>query len=207
MSKIIDTSPWQNARQNSQHTPPPPPDNTRPPQPTWIQGIWRTHTALAIFHETISNAQQNKNTTDRRIRYSSLWRLQNFLLSLARRTQAQNTPPQHISLFHSIFSNFISNRTASIRISHLIGPPITLNGVPEGVCLWYILLNSYTSDISPPSPGAHTTNIAYADDITQVISNKFNSLFWIQTKSLSHINTFKHKGKFTQTPNHSKIQK
>ena len=43
----------------------------------------RTQTALAIFHETISNSQQNKH-----------------IINVSRRTQTQNTTPQHTSLFH-----------------------------------------------------------------------------------------------------------
>ena len=63
--------------------------------------------------------------------------------------------------------DFLSDRTASIKINSHIGPKFTLNcGVPQGSVLSPTLFTVYTNDIQYPN---QNFNISFADDITQII--------------------------------------
>ena len=170
-----------------------------------FRGCRGTHTALALFHETISNAHHKNHTTDVVLRdvakaFDKVWHdgLNHKILRL-----------NIHSSFKRILSNFITDRTASIRISHYTGPPFTLlSGVPQGACLSPTLFNYYTSDIPIPPPAHHTVNIAYADDITQIISHQhppttFGSEF--VKKAIDHINSFEKQWKIKTNPNKFQI--
>ncbi|WP_368666157.1 reverse transcriptase domain-containing protein, partial [Nocardioides antri] len=67
-----------------------------------------------------------------------------------------------------ILSNYLDDRTASIRMGSYVGPPFDLlSGVPQRGCLSPTLFSFYTSDLPPPS--GKNEHIIYADDITQII--------------------------------------
>ena len=67
-----------------------------------------------------------------------------------------------------IFSDYLDDRTASIRIGNFIGQPFPLEtGVPQGACLSATLFNFYVHDLPTPLP--NTDYVQYADDITQII--------------------------------------
>ena len=134
-----------------------------------------THTALATFHETIANTvhahQGAKNARitvtlrDVSKAFDKVWTngLKYKLLRL-----------QIHPLFTKILCNFISDRTASIRINQHTGSPFPLrSGVPQGACLSPSLYNFYTSDLpNPHSDKGNTQNILYADDITQITTSR-----------------------------------
>ena len=127
-----------------------------------------THTALATFHETISNhairPQKMLTVTLRDVSkaFDKVWTdgLQVKLLQL----------PLPDPLVR-IICNFLTDRTASIRIADHIGPAFPLlSGVPQGACLSPTLFNLYTSALTslPPAQAklGEVQNILYADDIT-----------------------------------------
>ena len=70
-------------------------------------------------------------------------------------------------------SNYLDNRAASIRIGPHVGRIFSIDtGVPQGGCLSPTLYQFLTHDM--PEPIVHTDYIAYADDITQIITNPGN---------------------------------
>ena len=128
-----------------------------------------THTALAIFHETLSNTHQaqgyHATVTLRDVSkaFDKVW-----TDGLSYKILQLNLHP----LFTKILINYITDRQASIKIQNHIGPPFPLrSGVPQGACLSPTLFNLYTSDITTPETKklSYTQNIIYADDITQII--------------------------------------
>jgi hypothetical protein len=67
-----------------------------------------------------------------------------------------------------IIANYLDNRTAKIRVGGYTGAEFNLDsGVPQGGCLSPTLFNFYTHDI--PNAEGESINVAYADDITQII--------------------------------------
>ena len=93
-----------------------------------------------------------------------------------------------------IVCNFLDNRTTSIKIDNYIAPPFRLhNGVPQGACLSPTLYSFFIYDMPPPAP--HSDYIAYADDITQIISCPAEaSLLAPKTKrAITQINNFEKK--------------
>ena len=124
-----------------------------------------THTTLAIFHETISNAINSKHAVDTVLRdvekaFDKVWHtgLKYKILNLGLHT-----------CFARILCDYITDRTATIQIGEYIGPPFKLNSwVPQEACLSPTLHSFYTHDMPEPLP--NTNYIAFADDITQITS-------------------------------------
>lgn len=66
-----------------------------------------------------------------------------------------------------LLCDFLSDRTASIKVNNFIGPSFNLNcGVPQGSVLSPTLYTIYTNDMEDST---RNLNVCYADDITQVI--------------------------------------
>lgn len=127
-----------------------------------------THTALALFHETLSLATTQKLCTDIILRdvtkaFDRVWHI-----GLKYKLTQTNLHPCYIR----ILSDYLTDRQAKIRIGSHIGPPFPLNsGVPQGACLSPTLFSFYTHDIPPPLP--NTDYIMFADDITQITAGKY----------------------------------
>ena len=151
-----------------------------------------THTALSLFYETISTtlAQQHKTNIilrDVAKAFDKVWHIGlKYKLS-------------QIGLhncFTRTLTDYITDRTASIRLNTYIGPPFELNsGVPQGACLSPTLYSFYTHDMPPPT---HDTDyIAFADDITQIASGRYTHPYAAQTTQLAieQINTYEKKWK------------
>lgn len=90
-----------------------------------------------------------------------------------------------------ILCDFISDRTASIKVKNFIGPSFNLNtGVPQGSVLSPTLYTIYTNDIEESQ---RDLNISYADDITQIIGYKGKSKNMMNlhsTREIERINNF-----------------
>ena len=69
--------------------------------------------------------------------------------------------------------NYKTGRTAQIRLNNITGPRFPLrSGVPQGGVLSPTLYIVYTADM--PVPGNNCIDVAFADDVTQIIQN-FNN--------------------------------
>ena len=93
--------------------------------------------------------------------------------------------------------SFLHNRTAHIRINSITGPAINIYcGVPQGSPLSPTLFNFFTHDLPLPLP--NTEHIAYADDITQIISAKSERrLQQLTQHAINQINQYEHIWKIT----------
>ena len=127
-----------------------------------------THTALALFHETITNNINNRQTTDIILRdvekaFDKVWHtgIKYKILQIGLHT-----------CFTKTLSDYLTDRTATIQIGDYTGPTFSLNsGVPQGACLSPTLYSFYTHDMPEPLP--NTDYIAFADDITQITSGRY----------------------------------
>ena len=73
------------------------------------------------------------------------------------------------SCYEKTLSNYLTNRTASIKIGHISGPKFKLeSGIPQRACLSLTLFNIYVKDIAESL--VDTDYLQYADDITQIIA-------------------------------------
>jgi hypothetical protein len=161
-----------------------------------------THTALAIFYETLSIKQTQKHATDVVLRdvskaFDKVWHtgLKYKLTQL----------PLH-PCYTKIISDYITDRTASIQIGNYTGPSFPLNsGVPQGACLSPTLYNFYTHDLPQPLP--NTDYISFADDITQITSGRYKSHDAARNTehAIQQINTFEQKWKIQTNKNKFKI--
>ena len=130
-----------------------------------------THTALATFHETIANSARTKSSTttvtlrDVSKAFDKVW------------TDGLKYKTLHLPLpdpLKRIICNFVTDRTAAIRVKDHIGPTFPLlSGVPQGACLSPSLYNLYTSALPTTLPANQSKlgklqNILYADDISQI---------------------------------------
>ena len=167
-----------------------------------------THTALATFHETISQIAHNKNTMltvtlrDVSKAFDKVWTggLKHKLLHLP-------LPPP----LQRILCNFITDRTAAIRIKDYIGPSFPLlSGVPQGACLSPSLYNLYTSALPTTIPDhpkqaklGSLQNILYADDISQITATrKYNQYHDKHTsRAINYINNYEQKWKIKTNTN------
>lgn len=150
-----------------------------------------THTALATFQETIAKNLAKGMKTDVVLRdvskaFDKVWHtgLKHKILQL----------DIHPALTETL-CDFITDRTASIRISSHTGPPFPLeSGVPQGACLSPTLYSFYTHDIPPPLED--TDYICFADDISQIISTpNYKATAKTTEHAIRQINTFENKWK------------
>lgn len=163
-----------------------------------------THTALAMFHETVVRHKARKHPVDVVLRdvskaFDKVWHrgLELKILRLGL--------PSALS---QIILDFLHDRRAFISLGSSFGEEFPLkSGVPQGACLSPSLFNVYTADI--PLPAAHSDFIAYADDITQVISQprNFRHQARATTRAIKNINRYEstwkiktNKQKFTLIP-------
>ncbi|KAF2349357.1 Reverse transcriptase domain, partial [Trinorchestia longiramus] len=122
-----------------------------------------THTALATLHETLHIHLNQRHTIDVILRdvskaFDKVWHT-----GLKYKLSQLNLDP----LFTKVLTNFLSDRTASIRIANHTGQPFPIkSGVPQGAVISPALYSFYTHDLPPPIP--NTDYIAFADDITQI---------------------------------------
>ena len=161
-----------------------------------------THTALTTLYETISNDIANKHTIDIVLRdvskaFDKVWHtgLKYKILQLQ----------LHPCLTRTLI-DFITDRTASVRIDNYIGPPFPLeSGVPQGACLSPTLYNIYTHDA--PTPAPNTDYIAFADDITQISSGRHPAhvAATTTTQAITDMNNFENKWKIKTNTNKFKI--
>ena len=124
-----------------------------------------THTALARLHETISRDTKTGHKIDIVLRdvskaFDKVWH-NGLKYKIA-------TIDLHVC-FTKTLCSFLDNRTATIRLGQHKGQTFRLHtGVPQGACLSPTLYTFYTHDL--PEPTSHAEYIAFADDITQIIS-------------------------------------
>ena len=130
-----------------------------------------THTVLAAIYETVVNNRNEKSPQINIVlRYVSkvfneVWHtgLKFKIITLYIH-----------NCFKKILCNFLDYRKALIRIEEYIGAPFPLHsGVPRGAGLSPTLYAFCIHDLPPPTP--YSEHIAYADDITQIISCKRKS--------------------------------
>ena len=152
-----------------------------------------TETALASITETIATALANKKQCCIVLRdvakaFDKVW-----IKGLIYKIQQIQLP----TILAKTLSNFLDNRTASITIDNLEGLPFPLHsGVPQGSSISPTLYTIYTYDI--PTPITDSTNIQYADDITQVITQAGKSKNMLArkiVKEITNINEFEKKWK------------
>lgn len=139
-----------------------------------------THTALAVIHETVVRHKAMKHPVDVVLRdvskaFDKVWhsglKLKIIRLGL------------HPALSQTII-NFLHGRRAFISISKTDSQSFPLNsGVPQGACISPSLFSVYTADIPEPAP--HSEFVAYADDITQIISQPRNYVHQAHATSLA----------------------
>ena len=154
-----------------------------------------THTALATIHERIAIGKDNGGIADIVLRdvskaFDKVWHtgLRYKLLNI--------DPPLHPCLF-KILSNYLSQRTARIQIAKEPGEPFPLEcGVPQGGCLSPTLYTFYNSDMPAPIPNEE--QVAYADDLTQIItypSKSFRMLACKTNEAISRMNNYERQWK------------
>ena len=160
-----------------------------------------TETALITIYETIAINQTNRknqcNIVCRDISkaFDKIWHL-----GLKFKILQQNFPP----LIEKYLANYIDNRKVNIKDEDgNYGRTINLkSGVPQGGILSPTLFILYTADL-PDTPG-DTINIAYADDITQIIMNHTKSKKRLQIKTqreIQRINEYENKWKIQTNKN------
>lgn len=160
-----------------------------------------TETAIGIIYELIATAKANKLRTNLILRdiskaFDKVWH-EGLIYKLI-----SGKLPNYII---RIIFDYLQNRKAQIKINNYIGPSFNLcSGVPQGGCLSPTLFNYYTHDLPPPI--SNSEYIAYADDITQIITypGTEHMLTKLTEKAVEEINTFENKWKIKT--NSSKFQ-
>jgi len=128
-----------------------------------------THTALATFHETLTKLLAQKMKVDVTLRdvskaFDKVWHT-GLKYKIMRLRLHDN--------FTKILCDYLTDRTASVRVGGFVGPPFDLeSGVPQGACLSPTLYNLYTQDMPPPIDDSDY--ICFADDISQLTYSPYN---------------------------------
>ena len=146
-----------------------------------------TQTALATLSQLISNYKSRRNAKvnlilrDLSKAFDRVWHT-----GLLYKLFLDNFP---MFLLRSI-NSFLSNRKALIKINSFTGPLFNIFcGVPQGSPLSPTLFNFYTHDIPPPT--ASSDYIAYADDLTQIVTATSEQLLQRLTgRAIDNINDF-----------------
>lgn len=126
-----------------------------------------TTTAIGLFYELLVVKQANKERTNVILRdisraFDRVWHL-----GLKYKLIKYNLPDYLIR----IITSYLTDRTGQITVNSYLGPKFAIgSGVPQGGCLSPTLFNFYTHDT--PQPVGNNYNITYADDVTQIVSNR-----------------------------------
>ena len=130
-----------------------------------------TDTAIAIAYEKIAVNQKNKNYCNVICRdvakaFNRVW-----IEGLQYKVINQEELPD---LLKKIICSFTNGRTAQIRINATIGPIFQLqSGVPQGSILSPSLFIFFTHDLPLPHSDL-STDVIFADDVTQVVEYRGN---------------------------------
>ena len=110
-------------------------------------------------------------------------------------------------IYEKILCDFLDDRSASILINEYKGPSFEINcGVPQGSSLSPTLYIIYIRDLPRPGPGC--MNIAYADDISQIITypgKSRNMMARRAEREISLINNYEYKWKIKTNINKFRI--
>ena len=124
-----------------------------------------SHTALSVLYETAATAAADKMQVNIVMRdvskaFDKVWH-KGLKVKLIRLGLPE--------CFTKLLCNFLDGRTARIRLGQFLGEAINIeSGVPQGSCLSPTLYAIFTADIPPPRET--WDYVAYADDITQIIT-------------------------------------
>ena len=106
-----------------------------------------------------------------------------------------------------ILCNFLEGRTAQIKLDNQLSDKFPLeSGVPQGSILSPTLYIFYTSDVPPP--GAGSTDVLFADDVTQIIEHHHRSRKFLARKTereINRINQFENLWKIKTNRNKFKL--
>lgn len=157
-----------------------------------------TTQALAVITEQIAHNKSDKGQCQVILRDISKAFDQVWHLGLKHKILQLQLP----ITIEKFLCDFLSDRTASIKVNHYIGPTFNLNcGVPQGSVLSPTLFTIYTNDIQQP---IQTLNISFADDITQIIGypGRSKNMLNIKTeRAITAINNYERNWKIKTNVN------
>ena len=147
---------------------------------------------MATFQEVIASSMANRFCTDVVLRdvakaFDKVWHTG---------LKYKITTLQLHPCYTKILTDYITDRTAAIKIDTYTGPSFPLlSGVPQGACLSPTLFSFYTHDMPPPTP--HSEYIQFADDITQITTNTRNYQYAARNTqhAIDKINTYENQWK------------